>query len=294
MILVNAANGNQGKLLVPRLIAAGQQVRACVRTERSGKALRAAGVAEVIVGDIADPDVAARAMDGADKVYYLCPGIHPLEREIGMGWVDRARAAGVKHFVFSSVLHAVLTDLVQHEIKRDVEEHLISAHLEYTILQPAIYMSPKRIGAAFASGTFQAAWSLDRLQSLVAIADIAEVAARVLIDSEAHGAATYELAAPGRYSARDMGAVISQAMGRQIPVEEMTAEAYCEFLFGGREQRDALHELRAVRSLNTRYSSNDFLGNPNVLTWLLGRSPVTFEQMVAAQYAEFEASAARV
>ena len=68
MILVNAANGNQGKLLVPRLIAAGQQVRACVRTERSGEVLRAAGVAEVIVGDIADPDVAARAMDGADKV----------------------------------------------------------------------------------------------------------------------------------------------------------------------------------------------------------------------------------
>ena len=293
MILVNAANGNQGKLLIPRLIKEGLKVRAYVRSERSAAELRAAGVAEVIVGDIADPDALARAMRAAEKVYYICPGIHPREREIGMAWIDAAGAAGVQHFVFSSVLHAVLTDLVQHEIKRDVEEHLISSQLDYTILQPAIYMSPRRIQAAFESGVFRAGWSLDRRQSLVAIADIAEVAAIVLANSQAHAAATYELAGPGWYTARDMGTIISQALGRTIPVEEIGAEAYCEFLFGGRDQRDPQHELRAVRSLNARYSSHDFLGNSNVLSWLLGRAPATFEQFVAAQYAAFEAAAVR-
>ena len=287
MILVNAANGNQGKLIIPKLIAAGLPVRGCVRSERSAAELRAKGVAEVIVGDITQPDVIARAVAGIEKVYYVCPGIQPLEREIGMAWIDAARTAGVKHFVFSSVLHAVLTDLVQHEIKRDVEECLLSSKLEFTILQPAIYMAPRRVKAAFESGVFRSAWSLDRSQSLVDIADIAEVAAKVLIDSAAHAAATYELVGPGRYTARDMGAIIAQVMGRPVRVEEITAAAYASFLFGDRDLSEMPHEVKVVESLHARYSSDDFIGNSNVLTWLLGRVPTSFEQFVAAQYAAF-------
>ena len=64
MILVTAANGNQGKLLVPRLLAARCAFRACVLTDSSAEILRAAGVTDVVVGDITDPDVLARAMDG--------------------------------------------------------------------------------------------------------------------------------------------------------------------------------------------------------------------------------------
>ena len=47
-----------------------------------------------------------------------------------------------RHFVMSSVLHAITTDLIQHEIKRDIEEHLLSSGLEFTILQPTNYMLP--------------------------------------------------------------------------------------------------------------------------------------------------------
>jgi hypothetical protein len=35
--------------------------------------------------------------------------------------------------------------------------------------------------------------------------------------------------------------------------------------------------------LQPRYSSHDFVGNPNVLTWLLGRPPTTFEAYVRNQ-----------
>lgn len=287
MILVIAANGNQGKHLVPRLVAAGLPVRACVRSQASADALRAAGVGDVVVGDIADPAVVARAITGIDKVYYVCPGVHPQERQIGMAWIDAARAQGVQHFVFSSVLHAVLTDLVQHEIKRDVEEHLISSHLEYTILQPSIYMAPRRIRAALETGTFTAPWSLDRWQSLVDVRDVAEVAAKVLIDSHAHVAATYELASPGRYTAHDMAAILSRTAGRTIPARQIDAAAYATFLFGDRDRALLQHQIAVVQSLHSRYSSDDFVGNPNVLTWLLGRTPTRFEDFVASQYEKF-------
>lgn len=285
MILVNAANGQQGKLLVPKLVAAGLQIRACVQSERSATEVRAAGAAEVVVGDISKPEVIARALDGVAKVYHVCPGIHPLEREIGFGWIDAAKAAGVRHFVFSSVLHPLITELVQHEIKRDIEEHLISSGLEFTILQPTIYMAPRRFKPAIEAGVLRAGWSLDRKQSLVDIGDVTDVAAEVLTNTERHAAATYQLVGPGRYTAHEMGAIMAKVIGRDINVERVDPESYFKGLFGDRDLSTMPHEVSVSRSLTARYSSHDFVGNPNVLTWLLGRAPTTFEQFVASQYA---------
>ena len=162
MLLVTAANGNQGKLLVPKLLSAGLRVRACVRSEASANQLRTAGVADVVVGDLGEPAVITRAMSGIEKVYHVGPTADPREREIGFAMVDAARAAGVGHFVLSSVLHAVTTDLVQHEIKRDIEEHLLSSGLEFTILQPSNYMLPVKLRPVFEEGVFRLSWSLER------------------------------------------------------------------------------------------------------------------------------------
>ena len=116
--------------------------------------------------------------------------------------MDAARRRGRSPFRLQlSVLHAILTDLVQHEIKRDIEEYLLSSGLEFTILQPTNFMVPMRLRAAFEHGVFRLTWTLERYQSLVDIGDIAEVAAAVLTEGERHWGATYELASPGRYTA---------------------------------------------------------------------------------------------
>ena len=169
-VLVTAANGNQGKLLIPKLLAAGVDVRACVRSDASAASLRVAGVTDIVVGDIGDPAVLGRAMNGVEKIYYVGPALHPQERETGFAVIDAARSAGVQHFVFSSVLHAITTDLIQHEIKRDLEEYLLSSGLEFTILQPANYMLRHRLRSAFETGVFRLSWSLDRYQSMVDLA----------------------------------------------------------------------------------------------------------------------------
>ena len=290
MILVNAANGQQGKLLVPKLLAAGQEVRACVRSERSAGELRAAGVTDVVVGDISQPDVIAQAIRGVDTVYHVCPGINPREREMGLAWIDAAKAEGVGHFVFSSVLHAILTDLVQHEIKRDIEEYLVSSGLEYTILQPTIYMAPRRFTRIFETGVLRAGWSLDRHQSLVDIGDVTDVAAAVLIEGERHWGATYELVGAGRYTAHDMANVIAKVFGKPISVEQIGPDAYLKGLFGDQDLSTMPHETAVGRSLTERYSSHDFIGNANVLTWLLGRPPTSFEQFVAAHHSAMAAT----
>ena len=282
MILVTAANGNQGKILIPRLLNAGAAVRACVRSDQSAEALRAAGVAEVIVGDLSEPGLLARAMEGVAATYHVGPTLHPKEREIGFAAVDEARAAGVKHFVMSSVLHSITTDLVQHEIKRDIEEHLLSSGLEFTILQPANYMLAHRLKPAFEQGVFRLSWSLERYQSMVALVDVAEVVADVLIDHERHAGATYELVSPGRYNAQDLGRIIGEVIGREIAVEEIDCDTFLKQVLGEPDQFP--YQAGVMRAISARYSSHDFVGNPNVLTWLLGREPTTFAKFVKSQH----------
>ncbi len=290
MILVTSANGNQGRRLVPLLLKAGHCLRACVQSESSANFLQAQGVQDVLVGDLADPGFIAAAMRGVAKVYHIGPTLHPAERAIGFGMVDAARAAGVGHFVFSSVLHAITTDLLQHEIKRDIEEHLLSSGLEFTILQPSNYMLAHRLKSVFEESVFRLPWSLERRQSMVDLGDVTDVAALVLSEPERHAAATYELVGPGRFTGHDIGRVLSDVIGRSVAVERLDLEAFVRARFGDSDPETLRHQLRMSAAIEKRYSSHDFLGNSNVLTWLLGRPPTTFEQFARDEYACFRAA----
>ena len=291
MILVTSAAGNQGGRLIPKLLAAGHVVRACVRTEKSAALLRDMGVQQVLVGDLSDPAIIDAAVHDVASVYHVGPTLHPAEREMGFAIVDAARAAGVRHFVFSSVLHSITTDLIQHEIKRDIEEHLLSSGLEFTILQPANYMLPHRLRAVFAEGVFRLSWALDRRQSMVDLDDVAEAAATVLAAPERPAAAPYELVGPGRFTAHDIGRVLTEVVGRDIAVERVDMASFIRARFGDGDRNDVSpaleHQLRMGLAIEARYSAHDFLGNPNVLTWLLGRAPTTFAQFARREYAAF-------
>ena len=287
-VLVTAAAGNQGRLLVPKLLDAGLTVRACVQSEASTDRLHALGVDDVVTGDVSDPAVARRAVAGVDAIYHVGPTLHPREREMGVVVIDAAREAGVGHFVFSSVLHSIVTDLVQHEIKRDVEEHLLAADLEFTILQPSNYMLPLKLKPVFERDVFELSWSLERKQSLVDLADVTDVAVQVLTDPARHSGATYELVAPGRYTAHDLGTVIERVMERPIAVREIDADTYLNAWIGDRDPTLFPHEARVLRAISARYSAHDFVGNPNVLTWLLGREPTSFEEYVRRQWTAYQ------
>ena len=287
-VLVTAAAGNQGRLLIPKLLAAGLSVRACVRTETSADRLRDMGVEDVTAGDVSDPSIADQVVADVDAIYHVGPTLHPREREMGILLIDAARKAGVGHFVFSSVLHSIVTDLVQHEIKRDVEEHLLASDLEFTILQPSNYMLPLKLKPAFERDVFELSWSLERKQSLVDLDDVTDVAVQVLTDPKRHTGATYELVARGRYTAHDLGAIISTVMDRPIAVREIDADTYLGAWVGDRDPALFPHEVRVLRAISARYSAHDFVGNPNVLTWLLGREPTGFEEYVRRQWATYQ------
>src|SRR6267378_3385340 len=147
LVLVTGATGNQGGAVVKALLTRGHQVRALTRHPASPAAnrLRQQGV-ETAVGDFTDHDSLVRAMRGADAVYAISKGNdleQGAEKEIaqGMTITDAAKAAGIAHFVYSSVASANRATGVPHfDSKYEVERHLQASGVQYTIVAPVFFM----------------------------------------------------------------------------------------------------------------------------------------------------------
>jgi uncharacterized protein YbjT (DUF2867 family) len=63
------------------------------------------------------------------------PAFLPNEADVGKAVVEAATEAGVRHFVFSSVIHPILSGLAKHIHKAPVEEAVLTSGMEYTFLR---------------------------------------------------------------------------------------------------------------------------------------------------------------
>jgi len=91
-----------------------------------------------VVGDLTDPASRAAALQGVGRVFYIAPVALPDEAILGKAFVDAAIASGVRRFVFSSVIHPVLSGLSNHALKAPVEDAVLNSELEYTFLHPTV------------------------------------------------------------------------------------------------------------------------------------------------------------
>jgi len=205
-----------------------------------------------------------------------------------MGWavIDAVREAGVGHLIYSSVLHPIASPMLQHKAKRDIEERLLEANIAFTVLQPADYMMPNVIDEAISSRVWRQLYDLDRVQAMVALRDVAEVAVKVALERSAHFGATYELCSPGNFSGRHIADAIGRVTGMAIGTELITPDAYFEKFYGIGQGDRFRYPIALIRSVAMWYGQYDFVGNPNVLTWLLGRTPMTLEQFIAEIWRE--------
>lgn len=281
-VLVTAGFGNQAHAVIPRLRDAGFRVRAMRASDRPGRGPLDLGAHEVVVGDAASPDDAAGALDGVHGVYHVGPTFHPRELQMGMNMIEQAGRAGVEHFVFSSVLHPIVTGLPQHAIKRDIEERLVQSGLNFTILQPSDYMQMSVQGYLAERGVFMLGFDLDRRQALVDLEDVAEVLARVMIEGRAHYGATYELTSHDCLTGHEIADALSKATGRQVIAQRshISDEQLAHF-FGVSDLSLVSYQVNTLKSVNAWYDKFDFVGNGNVLRMLLGREPTSYREFAS-------------
>ena len=201
-VLAVGAAGNFAGLVVPELAKRGAKVRGFVRSPSEVKIAQVAGAAEVVVGDLSKEENVRTAMKDVDRVFYIAPAFLPHEAEIGVRVVELAKDAGVRRFVFSSVIHPILSALANHAHKGPVEETVLNSGMEYTFLHPTLFFQnfSSSWPRVVKTGIFAEPWSADTRFSRVDYRDIAEVADR----SDAGQAALRNVRALRRRAAKSL------------------------------------------------------------------------------------------
>lgn len=293
MILVTAAHGHQGQFVVRKLAAAGFAVRAARATPGRDNELLALGAAEVFVGDLADPSTYARAAEDVDTIYHVGPAGVPTEVRMGLAMIAAARQAGVGHVVFSSVLHPHV-EILQHRYKRDIEVALIESGLNWTILRPCDYMMPEvHVDVPWRTGEFRVFWrdTPRRMHSYIAMEDLSDVVVTVIRQREAHFAACYDLAGPDRLDSSEAARILASVMERPVVSAYADTTDRLRAQWSAEVPQEVLEHTGAMlESIARWYSAHDFVGNPGVLAWLLGRPPISFEVFARARVAELRSA----
>ena len=272
------ATGRFAGHVLPELKKRGLKVRALVRTRAAEEIARSRGADETVLGDLEDARCLISAAVGADGVFHIGPAFSPRESAMGMTMVDAARAAGVRKFVYSAVIHPSLSKLTNHAAKRPVEEELYDSGMVFTVLQPASFMQNIESGwnEIVRSGRFALPYSQRSRICYVDYRDVAEVAG-MAFTSDRLDNGTFELSAPGMFHRAEVATMMSEELGLFIEPGEMNFEDWADAarIPEGPQRRG----LKRMYAAYDQYGFNG--GNALVLRAILGREPRTLRQFFA-------------
>jgi uncharacterized protein YbjT (DUF2867 family) len=147
IVLVAGATGQQGGAAARHLMAKGWRIRALTRdpSRPQARALADRG-AEVVQGDLNDRASLERAARGVYGIYsvqnFWLPDVgYEGEMRQGKTLGDVAKAAGVQHFVYSSVGGAERdTGIAHFDSKWEIEKYIRSLGVPVTVLRPVYFM----------------------------------------------------------------------------------------------------------------------------------------------------------
>ena len=216
MILVTGATGSNGSELVRLLSSGGAALRAMVRDpDRAGPLAGLAGVA-LLKGDFDDRASLRRALDGVERAFLLTPSTERAEDQ-QLGFVEAARAAGVRHLVKLSQFAASADSPVRFlRYHAAVEAAIRGSGMDWTFLRPNLFMQGLLMfgGMIREKGMFAAAAGEARV-SVVDVRDNAAAAAASLT-GDGHAGRTYDLTGPEALTHAGMAERLSEAAGRTI------------------------------------------------------------------------------
>jgi len=237
-ILVTGATGQQGGAVARELLRRGRAVRALVRDadKPAARELEAAG-AVLVVGDLDDSASLKEALNGVHGVFsvqtFLGEGGVVAEERQGRALADAAQAAGVEHFVYSSVSAADSAGSVPHfASKARVEAHLKELGLPLTVLRPAFFIDNYAFFGPSADdqGELVLAQALlpeTRLQ-MIATRDIGVFAANAFDQPEAYLGRTVEIAGD-ELTGDQIAAAFAQGTGRPVRFQPVPVEQLASF-----------------------------------------------------------------
>lgn len=233
-IAVFGATGQLGRHVLASLRARGvapADVRAIGRNAERLAELEAEGFSTVRA-DLDDPASVAPAVEGAEKVLLISasePGRRTPQHRVA---IDAAKAAGVSHLVYTSLLGAPETDHVLASEHLETERLIEASGIPATLLRNGWYTENHQADfqAARAHGVIANSAGDGRTASAPR-ADYAEAAAVVLTE-DGHAGRAYQLSGDTAWTFAEFAETAGRVLGREVTYRPISTEEEREMLQG--------------------------------------------------------------
>ena len=271
-ILAVGAAGHFAGLVLPELAKRDVKVRGLIQDMKQGDAVIKNGASEVAAGNLNDRASLDEALKGIDSVFYISPISLADEVETGKRMVEAARQAGVRRFVFSSLIHPIISAMSHHIAKAQVEEAILASDMEFTFLHPAMFFQNYAAGWAEVVKTkvLTEPWSPDTCFSKVDYRDVAEVAAIALTEDRLKFG-TFELCSEGYFNRKDVASLISEILGTKIETGNIVPAQPAD---EAKTNNNDI-EKQVMKPMIDWYNMHGLVGNSLILRAILNREPRT-------------------
>jgi uncharacterized protein YbjT (DUF2867 family) len=282
MIVITAPTANIGRRLVQDLIDTGAPIRVVAR-DPARLAPGIAGRAEIVTGSHADPDVVAKAFDGADAIFWLVPADRRAE-SVDAAYSGFARpalevfaAGGVGRVVGISALGrgTPMAGRAGHVTGTlAMDDRIAATGVPYRALTMPSFMDNtlRQTGPIAAQGVFYGPLRPDRPAPMVATRDIAAVAARLLREDTWTGFEEVPVLGPEDLTYDGMAATIAEVLGRPVRYQQVPVETHKADMMGL-----GMSEPMAQALIDMAVAKNDGLDN-GVRRTAESSTPTTFRQ----------------
>jgi len=220
MYLVTGATGYLGRRVVRLLRERNLPVRSFVRLTSKYAELENRG-SEIFIGNLEEERDIQKACRGVKYVistHGSGGNTQELDYRANVDLIDQAKAAGVEHFVFISVLGADrgYEDAQVFKAKREVEKYLQASGLNYTILRPSgLASSLLPLAEQFKqTGVYLLSGDPKNRTSIVSTDDLA----RIAVESSLNGAARnriFPVGGPDILKREDIPRIFGQIFNKQ-------------------------------------------------------------------------------
>lgn len=282
MIVVTAPTSDIGRQVVDRLLDDDRPIRLIAR-DPSRLSEHVRGRVEVLQGSHGDRDVVEHAFAGADAVFWLVPP-NPQAASVEAAYVhftqpacDAFRRHGVGRGVGISALGRGTTmaggaGLVTASLEMD--DLIADSGVNYRALTMPSFMDNllRQTGRIRAEGVFSSPIDRALEAPTCATRDIAEVAARTLLDPSWKGHGHLAVLGPEDLSPDEMARTMSEVLGKPVRYEQLSLGAFEAGLF-----QWGMSEAFAKGYARMMAAKNDGLDNAESRT-PGNTTPTTFRQ----------------
>jgi uncharacterized protein YbjT (DUF2867 family) len=309
LYLITGATGDTGSAAVKYLLADGHRVRALAhRQDERSKKLESMG-AEVLFGDLLNPEDVSRAMQGVQRAYFCYP-IRPGIIQATAYFAQAAIDVGVSGVVNMSQISAS-----QNSKSKAARDHWVAervfdwsglavAHIRPTYFAEwLLYVAPM-----IRAGALNAPFGVEGRHAPIAADDQGLVIARILQDPEPHRSQVYPLFGPVEMSYPEITREVGRVLNKEIAYQQVSFELMMDTMTAAAKDSPAEHTGRAMygeferktdkpvgdsflvqhlREVSVDHKNGIFAGTNNLVETITGRAPMTVEAFVRANLEAF-------